>query len=101
MVLIRSELLGQFVNTLTADYKYSRYNREYLWQQVPRPISEEPKTFSGLFITFVKYKLNLQYFEKKDQSRILSFKELINCETGRYLNVQKSMFHATLWQITC
>ena len=24
LLLVRSELLGQFVNTLTADYKYSR-----------------------------------------------------------------------------
>ena len=24
LVLVRSDLLGQFVNTLTADYKYSR-----------------------------------------------------------------------------
>ena len=24
LILVRSELLGQFVNTLTADYKYSR-----------------------------------------------------------------------------
>ena len=30
LFLIRSELLGQFVNTLTADYKYSRRNRESL-----------------------------------------------------------------------
>ena len=28
--LVRSELLGQFVNTWTADYKYSRRNRENL-----------------------------------------------------------------------
>ena len=28
--LVRSELLGQFVNTLTAEYKYSRRNRENL-----------------------------------------------------------------------
>ena len=28
--LVRSELLGQFVNTLTADYTYSRRNRENL-----------------------------------------------------------------------
>ena len=31
LVLVTSELLGQFVNTLTADYKYSRRNRENLW----------------------------------------------------------------------
>ena len=34
-VLIRSELLEQFFNTLCADYKYSRQNRENLSQQVP------------------------------------------------------------------
>ena len=46
LVLVRSELLGQFVNTLTADYKYSLYNPENLWQQVRRPICQKPKTFS-------------------------------------------------------
>ena len=45
--------------------------------------------------------LNLEYFEKKDQSRSLSINEIINCETGSYLNVQNAMFHATLRQITC
>ena len=30
LLLMRSELLGQFVNTLTADYQYSRRNRENL-----------------------------------------------------------------------
>ena len=30
LVLVTSELLGEFVNTLTADYKYSRRNRENL-----------------------------------------------------------------------
>ena len=45
--------------------------------------------------------LNLEYFEKKDQSHSLSITENINCETGSYLNVQKAIFQATLWQITC
>ena len=34
LVLVRSELLGQFVNTLTSDYKYSRQNPDNLSQQV-------------------------------------------------------------------
>ena len=59
LVLVRSELLGQFVNTLTPDYKNSRSNRENLWQQVPRPISLKPKTFSGFFMAFLKSTLNL------------------------------------------
>ena len=33
---------------------------------------------------------------KKDQSHSLSIKEIINCETGTYLNVQKAIFHTTL-----
>ena len=45
--------------------------------------------------------LNLVYFGKKDHSHSLSITEIINCETGSYLNVQKAMFHATLRQITC
>ena len=59
------------------------------------------KTCFRLFIAFLKSTLNLQYFEKKDQSYSLSITEIIKCETGSYLNVQKVIFHATLQQITC
>ena len=101
LVVVTSELLGQFVNTLTADYKYSRWNMENLWQQVSRQISRKPKTFSGFFIAFLKSMLNLEYFEKKDQCLGLSINQIINCETSSYLNVQKAIFHATVRQITC
>ena len=101
MILVRSELLGQFLNTLTSDYKYSRQNLENLWKQVPRQISRKMQTFSGLFVAFLKYTLNFEYFEKKDQSHSLSINEIINCETGSYLNVRKVIFHATLQQKTC
>ena len=101
MVLVRSELLGQFVNTLTADYKYSRRNRQNLSQLVPMQTCLKLKTCSRIFIAFVKSMLNLEYFEKKDQSHSLSLTEIINCETGCYLNVQKAIFHATPRQITC
>ena len=43
--LVRFELLLQFVKTLTADYQYSRWNRENLWQQVPMQISRKLNTF--------------------------------------------------------
>ena len=82
MVLVRSEVLGQFVNTLTADYKYSRYNWENLWQQVPMHISPKLKTFSGFFLVFLKSTLNLEYLERKDQSHSSSITEISNCKTG-------------------
>ena len=50
-------------------------------------ISPKPKTFSLFFISSMKYTLNSEYFEKKDQSPSLSITELIDCETGSYRNV--------------
>ena len=61
----------------------------------------ETEHFFWIFIAFMKFKLNLEYFETKDQSQSLSITEIIKCGTGSYLNVQKAMFHATLRQITC
>ena len=59
------------------------------------------KTCSQFLIAFLKSTLNLDYFEKKDQSYSLSITEIIKWETGSYLNVQKAIFHATLRQTTC
>ena len=64
-------------------------------------ISRKLKTFSKFFIVFLKSKLNLEYFERKDQSQSLSITEITNCETGIYLNVQKAIFHTTLRQTRC
>ena len=58
------------------------------------------KTCCPFFIALLKSTLNLEYLEKKDQSQSLSITEIINCETGSYLNVQKAIFHATLWNTT-
>ena len=49
----------------------------------------------------MKSTLNLEYFEKKDQSDSLSITEINNCKTSGYLSVQKAIFHATLRQPTC
>ena len=87
LVLVRSEVLGQFVNTMTADYKYFRQNLENLPEQVQTQISLKPKTFAGFFIASLKSTLNLEYFEKKDESHSLSITEINNCKTSSYLSV--------------
>ena len=69
-------------------------------QKVAMQTSLKLKTCYRLFIAFLKSTLNLDYFEKKDQSHSLSITEIINCETGSYLNVQKGVFHATLRRTT-
>ena len=87
MVLVRFEVLGQFVNTMTAVYNYFRENLEYLRQQVQTLISEKVKIFSGFFIASLKSMLNLEHSEKKDQSHSLSITEINNCRTSSYLSV--------------
>ena len=65
--------------------------------QIPRKL----KTFSRFLIALLKSTLNLEYFERKDQSQRLNITEISNYETGSYLNIQKAIFHATLRQTTC
>ena len=62
-------------------------------------ISRKLKTFSGF--ASLKSTLNLGFFERKHQSHSLGITEILNCETGSYLNVQKAIFHATLRKTTC
>ena len=68
MVLVRSEVLGQFFNTITAIYNYIRQNLENLRQRVQTQKSLKPKTFSRFFIPLMNSTLNVEYFEQKDQS---------------------------------
>ena len=72
---------------MTADYMNFGQNVENLRQQVQTQISLKPKTFSGFFIASLKSTLNLEYFEKKDESHSLSITEINNCKTSSYLSV--------------
>ena len=50
-------------------------------------ISLKPKTFSDFFIRSLKSTLNLEYFEKKDESHSLSIIDVNNWKTSGYLSV--------------
>ena len=65
--LVRSEILTLFVSRLTTDDKYSRRNMLNFTQQFEAPLSQNQEIFSGFFIAFLKYALNLEHFEKKDE----------------------------------
>ena len=83
LILVRSEVLGQFVNKMNAVY-----NLENLTQQVQTQISLKPKTFSWFFIALMKSSLNLEYSGKKDQTHsFLSITQINNCKTSTYLSV--------------
>ena len=81
------EILRPFVNGLTADDKYSGTNLKNLTQQLQTPLSPKQKTFSEIFIAFLKCAWKLEHFQKKDEYPCLIISEIIDAETRGYLNV--------------
>ena len=57
-----------FVNTFTANDKYSLFNRNNLEQPIQILISEKQKNFPQFFIEFFKSTSNIEHFQKKDDS---------------------------------
>ena len=86
-VLISIKILRLFINTLTADDKYSCRNMKNFLQQVQTLLSQTRNTLSGFFIAFQKSAWNLQYFEKKDECHSLIICQIIVSERGCYWNV--------------
>ena len=84
--LFKYEILGLCVNRLTADDKYSRRNIQNLTQELQTAISQKQKTFSGIFITYLKSITNSEAFAKKVESASLSISEIIDAEKCSYLN---------------
>ena len=56
-------------------------------QQLEPPLPQKQKTFSGLFLAFLKCALNLEHFEGKDEYSSLVIYKVIDSEIGGYLNV--------------
>ena len=81
---------------MTTDDKYSRRNMLNLAQQFEALLSQKQKTFSGFFLAFLKYALNLEHFEKKDEYPSLVISKVIDSERGGYLNVLKVLLQNTI-----
>ena len=84
--LVRSKILGLFVNTLTAEYMYSDRNMQTLTQQVRTPLSLKQKIFSRFFIAFLKSTWNGEHFQKKGESSSLSISKIIDSKIGGSLS---------------
>ena len=60
-MLLEIQKRCSYLNTLTANYEYSRSNREHLPLPMQMQLSEKPKTF----YQFLESTLNFEHFEKK------------------------------------
>ena len=56
-------------------------------QQFQTPLPSKQKSFSQIFIAFLKCALNLEHFLKKDECPSLITSEIIDAERRGYLNV--------------
>ena len=65
-VLVRHKALKLFVNTLSADDKYSLLKRDNLTKPIRTQLSQKQKPFYELLLAFSKSELNLEHFQKRD-----------------------------------
>ena len=56
-------------------------------QQLEARLPQKQKTFSLLFLAFLKCALNLEHLEKEDEYSSLVISRIIYSERGGYLNV--------------
>ena len=80
-----------FLNTLTAEYKFSRRNMQTFAQPVKTPLSLKQNHFSRFFIAFLKSIWNGEHFQKKGESSSLSISEIIDSKRGGSLSAWKAL----------
>ena len=69
-----------FVNTLSADDKYSFLNRDNLTQPIQMQLSQKQKSFSEFFCAFLKSSLNFEHFQKKHDSHSWGISKITESE---------------------
>ena len=81
-LLVLCKILRLFVNTLTADDKYSFFNRRNLTEPIQILVCQKRKTFFQFSSAFLKSTLNFQYFRNKDDCHSQCISEITDSEIG-------------------
>ena len=79
-LVLTSKILVNLFNTLAVDEKYSFLNRDNLTIPIEMQLSQKQKTFSQFLAIFLKSKLNLEYFRKKDDAQSFCISEITESE---------------------
>ena len=62
------EILRPFINTFTANDKYSVLNKQYLLHPIDMQLTQKQKTFSQFFSAFLKSRLNFEHIQKEEMT---------------------------------
>ena len=76
-----------FLNTLTADSKYSVIGRDKWRQTIQMHLSQEPKCFSEFFFWVFRICIKFRTFSKKDDPHSLCISEFTDHERRAEINV--------------
>ena len=69
-----------FLNTLTANDKYSLNSKDKWMQTIQMPLSQKQNIFSEFFLAFFESAFNFEHFQKKDYPHSLCISEIIDHE---------------------
>ena len=73
-------MLGLFLNTLAADEKYPLLKRGDLTVPIQMQLSQKQKAFVQFLAEFLKFILNLEYFEIKYEPHRICISEIKDLE---------------------
>ena len=79
-LLLTCEILRHLVKTLDTDEKYLVLNKYNLRIPIQIQISQKQKGFSQFFAAFLKFTLNFEYFEQKDDPHSFCISEITESE---------------------
>ena len=74
------QMLGLFLNTLAADEKYPLLKRGDLTVPIQMQLSQRQKAFAQFLAEFLKFILNLEYFEIKYEPHRICISEIKDLE---------------------
>ena len=80
-LLVICKISNLFRNTLSADGKYSRLDRDNSTQRIQMELSGKEKTFFQFFALFLKSSWNLEHFPKKDDPHSWCISEITDSQT--------------------
>ena len=75
-LLVICEVLGVFVNTLSVADKYFLHSSQNFPQRIEKQVSKKQKTFSQVFVPFLKLTFNFNCFFKKMTITVYVFPKL-------------------------
>ena len=86
-VLVICEILGQVINTFTADNKYSLRNSEKLQESIQIQLSQKQKIYTTFLHLFWNLLHNLNILKKRDELQSFCIPEITDCKRRGLTNV--------------